>query len=145
MYENHASYFKKYREKLGFSNQNQAKEYLAAKNIYPSVDYKYINSLNKRIIEILYKINNIIHLEAKRNDLEPFIKTKVLTIYEIIRKNKIIPRLNNQGRRPEEVLFSWMRGFVILEYFSPAISKIFDIKVDSLLQIGDDDFNNRNL
>lgn len=46
MNESPAGYFKNYRSKLGFTNQSHAKEYLAAKNIIPSVDYNYIDSLN---------------------------------------------------------------------------------------------------
>jgi len=142
MNENPTKYFKEYRTKLGFTNQNQAKDYLAAKNITPSVDYKYIDCLNDRIIDIVKKINSIIHIESQRKNLDDFIKLKILTVYQTIKKNDIIPRLNNQGRRPEEVLFSWLRGFVISEYFSPSISKIFSIKIESILKIGDDDFNN---
>ncbi|HCL57162.1 MAG TPA: restriction endonuclease [Spirochaetia bacterium] len=142
MNESATKYFKEYKSKLGFTNQNQAKDYLAAKNITPSVDYKYIACLNDRIIDILKKINSIIHVDSQRKDLDDFIKMKVFIVYQTIKKNDIIPRLNNQGRRPEEVLFSWLRGFVISEYFSPSISKIFSIKIDSILKIGDDDFNN---
>jgi len=141
MNESPTNYFKEYRTKLGFTNQNQIKDYLGAKNITPSVDYKYIDSLNERIVDIVIKINSIIHSDSRRNDLDDFIKSKILTVYETIKLNDIIPRLNNQGRRPEEVLFSWLRGFVIFEYFSPCISKIFSIKVDSILKIGNDDFN----
>lgn len=137
-----AEYFKKYRSQLGFSSQSQAREYLAAKNITPSVDYNYIEGLNNRIIDILKKINSILHVDSQRKDLDDFIKKNIEHVYETIKKNEILPRLNNQGRRPEEVLFSWLRGFVISEYFGPSISKIFNIQIDSILKIGDDDFNN---
>lgn len=137
MNENPADYFRNYRSKLGFTNQNQAKEYLAAKNITPSVDYEYIDYLNERIIDIVNRINSVIHIGSRRKDLNEFIDTKILSVYQKIKKNNIIPKLNNQGRRPEEVLFSWLRGFVISEYFSPCISNIFNIKIASLLKIGD--------
>jgi hypothetical protein len=34
--------------------------------------------------------------------------------YEILKNNDIISKLNNQGRRPEQVLFSWLRGFALV-------------------------------
>lgn len=142
MNESPAGYFKNYRSRLCFTNQIHAKDYLAAKNIIPSVDYNYIDSLNIRIIDIVKKIDSIIHVNSQRNDLDNFITSKILNVYQTIKKNDIIPKLNNQGRRPEEVLFSWLRGFVFSEYFSPCISKIFDIKIDSIINIGDDDFHN---
>ncbi|MFH0854248.1 MAG: hypothetical protein V1891_02035 [bacterium] len=45
-------YFKEYREKLGFTNQNGVKSFFAAKDIIPTVDYNYIDLLNDRLLEI---------------------------------------------------------------------------------------------
>lgn len=39
-------YFKEYREKLGFNNQDNVKRFLGAKDIVPTVDYNYIELLN---------------------------------------------------------------------------------------------------
>jgi len=55
MNENPATYFKKYRETIGFTNQNDAKNFLAGKDISSSIDFVYINGLNKRIVEIIKK------------------------------------------------------------------------------------------
>lgn len=63
-------------------------------------------------------------------------------VYEQLEKNQILLKLNNQGRRREEVYFSWMRGFVISAYFTKAISKIFGVEESGVLLIGDDDLNN---
>ena len=49
--------------------------------------------------------------------------------------------MNNQGRRPEEVLFSWLRGYAVVEFFTPSISRIFDIGVNSIINIGDDNLD----
>lgn len=38
-----SKYFKAYRMRLGFSNQNGAKRFFAAKDITPTVDYAYID------------------------------------------------------------------------------------------------------
>ncbi|EIL5858001.1 restriction endonuclease, partial [Campylobacter jejuni] len=57
------------------------------------------------------------------------------------KNNDILNNLNNQGRRKEEVYFSWMRGYLVCEYFKKAISEIFDISKDEIKNIGDDDFH----
>lgn len=140
----HAIYFKEYRKQLGFNNQSSAKDYLAAKDINPAINYKYINSLNKRISDIIRKINATIHHSLRRNDSDilQFCGEHISNTYTVIKNSNIIPRLNNQGRRPEEVLFSWLRGFFVCEYFTPSIAKIFDIDIDSIYPIGDDDLRN---
>lgn len=142
--QNHAIYFKEYRKQLGFSNQSNAKDYLAAKDIKPAINYKYINSLNKRISDIIRKINATIHHSLRRNDrdIRQFCGEHISNTYDVIKKSKIIPRLNNHNRRSEEVLFSWLRGFFVCEYFTPSIAKIFDIKLDSIYSIGADDLRN---
>jgi len=141
---NHAIYFKEYRKQLGFNNQSSAKDYLAAKDINPAIDYKYINSLNKRISDIIRKINATIHHSSRRSDSDilQFCGEHISNTYAVIKNSNIIPRLNNQGRRAEEVLFSWLRGFVVCEYFTQLIAKIFDIELNSIFHIGDDDLRN---
>lgn len=134
MNENHAKYFKMYRESIGFTNQNDAKIFLAGKDVSPDVDFQYIEKLNNRLIEIVTKINGVANVSYKS-----------MNIFEFSEKNKeseLLPRLNNQGRRPEQVLFSWLRGYVIAEYFTPAISKIFNVPLNSIAQIGEDDLRN---
>ena len=44
-----AEYFRQYRQKLGFSNQADVKNFFGAKDITPTVDFNYINLLNKRL------------------------------------------------------------------------------------------------
>ena len=53
--------------------------------------------------------------------------------------NEILPILNNQGRRPEQVYFSWMRGYVISNFFLKALGIIFGIDTTKINFIGDDD------
>jgi hypothetical protein len=47
--------------------------------------------------------------------------------------------MNNQGRRSEEVYFSWMRGYTISNYFMKALSKMFSINLEDIQIIGEDD------
>ncbi len=137
--QNSAKYFIEYRSELGFSNQSDTKLFLAAKDIKPEIDYEYIKSLNGRLVEIFAKLNKILRL--KNNDLNLF-KSHIDHIYKILNDNKIIPQLNNQGRRPEQVLFSWLRGYIIVELFKPIFAKLFKINVSSIKNIGDDDLKN---
>lgn len=142
MNENSAQYFKKYRLSIGFSNQNDTKQFLAGKDVSSKIDFIYIDKLNKRIIEIITKINSIADNSYKRNDLSKFANDFIFKPYEIIKTSKLLPRLNNQGRRPESVLFSWLRGYTIAEYFTPAFSKIFKVDLSSITKIGEDDLKN---
>lgn len=137
-----AKYFKEYREKLGFTNQSDLKKFFGAKDLVPTIDYEYIDGLNKRFFHIIDKINSIITSELRIKSVTNFWQQNVIAVYEKLKQNDTLLRLNNQGRRREEVYFSWMRGFVISAYFTKAIAQIFDISVDKIAVIGDDDLQN---
>ncbi|MCL1622884.1 hypothetical protein M2R47_01260 [Moraxella sp. Tifton1] len=135
-------YFKSYRAQLGFSRQQDTKKFLDAKDITPTIDYNYIDLLNSRLIDIFYRIDNVVCPKIKSNDIEFFCQKNILDSFEKIKQNDIIAKLNNQGRRPEKVYFSWLRGFVVTKYFLGAISYIFDVDCDSIQFVGDDNFDN---
>lgn len=75
--------------------------------------------------------------------METFYNDKIFNVYSQIKKNNIIPLLNNQGRRPEQVYFSWMRGFVISHYFQKSLAYIFNTTEDNISIIGADDFSKK--
>lgn len=135
-------YFKEYRAKMGFANQKVAKEFLGAKDVTPTVNYDYINDLNKRLVEIIRKLNSVVASDIKPNDIEQFCQENIFNAFEIMKGNNIIPKLNNQGRRPEQVCFSWLRGFVVANYFLKAVSHIFEVNLNTIKLIGDDDLTN---
>lgn len=137
-----AEYFRQYRKKLGFSNQGGVKDFFGAKDIVPTVDFEYIKILNKRLFEIICRINSVVVNEIKIIDPGVFKKDHIDNTFEILKKNNILPRLNNQGRRPEQVYFSWMRGYVVSNFFLKALGIIFDINASSIELIGDDDLKN---
>ncbi|MFN5324416.1 MAG: restriction endonuclease [Bacteroidota bacterium] len=139
---NPARYFKEYRQKIGFSNQADAKTFFSGKDVTPTIDYKYIDSLNSRICQILESLNGVVHKSIKYDDLKGFINKNLEEPFSVIRNADLIPRLNNQGRRPEEVLFSWLRGYTVSQYFTPAFSTIFKVPLSSVVNIGDDDLSN---
>lgn len=134
-----AEYFRQYRQKLGFANQIDVKNFFGAKDIIPSVNYNYINNLNKRLYNIVDKINSVVASEIKIKNLASFRKQHIDRTFEIMKSSNILPILNNQGRRPEQVYFSWMRGFVISNYFLKALGLIFGVDTSKIDLIGDDD------
>lgn len=134
-----ADYFKEYRHHLGFTNQNDTKTFLGAKDVIPNVDLDYIESLNGRLFEILNKINSIVPANIKQDDIKGFEKEYITDAFNIMKDHDILPRLNNQGRRPEEVYFSWMRGYIIANYFMKAMSEMFGTNIKNIEMIGDDD------
>lgn len=135
-----SSDFKNYRLKLGYGNKNTFKIFLAAKDIIPDIDYNYIDLLNNRLKEIFTLLNEIYY--KPYTFLDDFFNIYLLNTYKILKNNNILNKLNNQGRRKEDVYFSWMRGYLICEYFKGAISDIFNVPIEKIKQVGDDDFDN---
>lgn len=133
------NYFREYRNKLGFSNQNLAKNFLAGKDITPNIDWLYITEFNNRLFEILKRLNVVVDKSIAQDDIESFKNQFILEPYNILKENNMIERLNNQGRRPEQVYFSWMRGYVVSQFFLEAIEEIFSVQLDRIELIGDDD------
>lgn len=130
--------FKKFRIKLGFSDQAAAKKFFGAKDLLPGIDQKYLEQLNGRLMEIVVKIDRVIWQGGKVEDLDAFVNEYVAEAFAVVNQNNILPRLNNQGRRPEEVYFSWMRGYVVVNYFLKALGLIFETDVTKIDPIGDD-------
>jgi len=132
-------YFKQYRQELGFSNQAAVKNFFGAKDVTPIVDLGYIKLLNKRLCEIVDRINAVVADDIKLDNLALFKKEEIEHSFETMKNNKILPILNNQGRRPEQVYFSWMRGFIISSFFLKALGMIFSVDTSKIELIGDDD------
>src|SRR3989344_9126895 len=132
-------YFQQYRQKLGFTNQVDAKNFFGAKDIVPPVDFDYLKLINKRLYEILGRINAVVSNEIKLADLNAFKKEYIERPFKVMKASGILPRLNNQGRRPEDVYFNWMRGFVISNFFLKALGLVFEVDTARISLIGDDD------
>ncbi len=134
------TYFRSYRQSLGFSNQSDTKKFLSGKNVPAGIDYKYIDRLNSRLIEILTAVNNTMHESVRHADINTFCSTHIDDVYSTIHESGNLPRLNNQGRRPEQVLYSWLRGYSITRFLSPSIAQLFKIDQQLIKDYGDDDF-----
>lgn len=137
-----AEYFRQYKQKLGFSNQIDIKNFFGAKDITPAVDLNYIRLLNKRLYEIIDKINTVVVKEIKIDDIGAFKREHIDRTFKIMYRNDILSGLNNQGRRPEQVYYSWMRGYVLSNYFLKALGLVFEVDISSIKLIGDDDLKN---
>ncbi len=137
-----AQYFKKYRKELGFSNQEDVKKFFAGKDITPTVDFNYIKLLNIRLAQIITRINSLASEDIRIDNIDEFCTDNIEVVFKKLKTNDIIPRLNNQGRRPEQVYFSWMRGYIVSNYFLKALSIIFEVALKDIALIGDDDLIN---
>ncbi|MDI9408000.1 MAG: restriction endonuclease [Candidatus Pacebacteria bacterium] len=134
-------YFQDYRRQLGFTNQSAVKNFFGAKDIVAEVDMHFIAKLNERLAESIRVINRVIIQELRPDSLDGFIADYINRPYEIIVNNHLLPRLNNQGRRPEQVYFSWMRGYIFANYFRKSLCQIFDVDFSQVSFVGDDDFS----
>lgn len=130
-----------YRKKCGFTNQELFKTFLGAKDVKPVIDYNYISELNIRLKKIVETLNRVVHESIKPEDINIFIEQHIDEVYNKLCQNNLLPRLNNQGRRPEIVYWSWMIGYVVTSYFLKALSIIFDTDPENIELIGSDSFD----
>lgn len=135
-------YFQEYRKLLGFVNQKSAKDFLAAKDILPTVDYAYLEKLNFRLADIIRKVNGVVHPGIRKKETSLFLNKYIEDVFKLLRSHEIIARLNNQGRRPEQVYYSWMRGYTVSAFFLKAIGSVFEINPEKIALIGGDDLIN---
>ncbi|GHQ77534.1 hypothetical protein VN1235_14540 [Helicobacter pylori] len=74
--------------------------------------------------------------------MECFFKNSIERVFSKIVDTHIIYKLNNQGRRPEEVCFYWMRGFLVAEFFKGFIACLFGTQKETIKFFGGDNFEN---
>lgn len=134
-------YAKRFRKEIGFPSQQKAELFLKAKDIEADYDHHYATNLVKRIAAIICRLHNAIPDKLVSN-LDTFIQETIYDTHITLQKNNLIFKLNNQGRRPEEVLFSWLRGYATCEYFVPHLAKLFGLDSSSIGRIGDDSLDN---
>jgi hypothetical protein len=131
-------YPRAYRSLLNLGAQKKVKDFFGGKDLRPVIDFGYVSSLNQRLYEIAEKIDSVVW-EGIRQDLTELKARHIDHAYGLIKENDIIPRLNNRGRRCEEVYFSWMRGYVLANYFTKALAFTFGVDEGAIETIGDDD------
>ena len=130
---------KKYRKALGFSSKNKIKKYFKATDIV-KVNWSLIDDYNARLIELFSKINEVIFEEYKMS-AENFsdFSSQVMEAYNTLKNLNIIEDFfTNNGRTREAVYYNWMRGYMVALYFKKIIAKIFNVPVDYIEQLGED-------
>lgn len=133
---------KEYRHRIGLGSQVVAKGFFAARDMEPSIDLAYVGRLSSRVEAIVRKLNGEIHSSASWSDMDNFCQRFVKSPTSTILSSGLLGSMNNQGRRPEQVFFSWLRGYSLLEFFTPALAQIFGVPLGSITRIGDDDLSN---
>ncbi len=125
-----------YRVLLGYPNAEALKKHFKGKDIV-EVNWSKIELYNTRIKEIFQELNNIVHQSIKHETLDIF-NLKIDEAYGILKENNIIPRLNNNGRSPEDVYYNWMRGYAVCEFFAKALALVFGVEQSSIKNVGND-------
>jgi len=136
------SNFEKYRHSIGLASRAAAKSYLAGKDLSHEIDGGYMDALNRRICEVLFKINKVVDSRVRRADLQGFCEHNIFRPYRIIRHEGLLPEITSLKQRAEDALFLWLRGYAICRYFIPAFSRIFSVPHESIIQIGNNDLKN---
>lgn len=127
---------RKFRVKLGYSNAGRLKEHFKGKDIV-DINWNKIELYNSRIKDIFRELNSVVHENIRYENLTGF-NFKIDNAYKILKDNNIISRLNNNGRSYEDVYYNWMRGYAVCEFFSKALSIVFDVPQDSIKTVGRD-------
>jgi len=134
--------FKEYRNAIGFNAQKDLKTFLSAKDIKADINFQYIDDLTIRLKKILNSLNSVVYDDLKQQNINEFITVNIDNILVKLKQHNILPKLNNQGRRIEQVYFSWMRGFVICKFFAKALSLIFVVDEKEIVWVGKDNLDN---
>jgi len=136
------SRFREYLHSIGLTSPAEAKSYLAGEDLSHKVDDGYMDALNRRICEVLFRINKVVDRRVRRADLQGFCEHNIFRPYRIVGHEGLLPRLTSFEQRAEDALFSWLRGYAICRYFMPAVSRIFSVPHASISQIGNSDLKN---
>lgn len=127
---------REFRVRFGYTNADRLRKYHKGKDIV-DINWNKIEQYNSRIKDIFQKLNTVVHESIRYDDITDF-NHKIDGAYQILKDNDIIPRLNNNGRPPEDVYYNWMRGYAVCEFFSKALSIVFNISRDKIKIVGND-------
>ena len=132
------NYCQNFRKKLGFKNKQTLQKYFKATD-FIVVNWERIEKCNFRLKEIFCKINDAVAAAIRQPNIEKFC-LKIADAFCIMRDNEIIPQLTNQGRDPSDVYYNWMRGYLVCEFFTPAIARLFSVEESAISEVGQDEY-----
>ena len=124
--------------RLGCTNQKSAKTFLSAKDLRPSIDEAFLKKLTTRCAMIFKRLNAAVHPGISHDDIEGFIKTNIHYTASKLAEAGLLDKFNNHGRRSECMAYNWLRGFAVLMFFRPTISKIFGVRIEDITFGGKD-------
>lgn len=131
---------REFRTLVGFTSQEKLKHFYKASDIEKPVNLEYIRELNSRLAEIVTKVNSVVHTSVRLSNISAFLEKNLHLPFSLILQNNLLPLMNNQGRTPENVYYNWMRGHLFSEYFKIAVGQIFQVPINAILNVGEDDF-----
>lgn len=130
---------REYRQLLGFSIQAKARTFLGGQDIKPLPDKRLLGELTHRVEHIVLAVVPLLDATCRPTDIEAFVTCNVDAVLKAFFENRHFAKLNNRGRRPEDVYFNWVRGFALAILFSYPLAVIAGVKVESVVPVGDDD------
>lgn len=122
---------KQFRKLLGFKSASTTKVFLTAKDIV-KINWELVESYNDRLLDIFNRLQNTLPYQQRN------LRIIVQNAYTTIRQHDILSRLNNHGRTPESVYFSWMQGYLSAIVFQPLIENELQCQLE---QNGADDLS----
>ena len=133
---------RQYRLSLDFTNQEGLKKFFKGTDI-TIINWKKIRKYNSRLIDIFLRINRIICEKYRKNQDQMFqLQDKLLEAYNALKNYKVIEtKFNNNGRTEEDVYYNWMRGYLVSLYFVKVISDIFEVEIEEIEQLGEDNID----
>lgn len=123
---------------LSCPTQGKAKAFLSAKDIKPRIDEAFLKELTTRCAMIFKRLNAAVHPSISHDYIEGFIKTYIHHTASKLAEAGLLEKFNNHGRRSECMAYNWLRGFSVLMFFMPTISKIFGVRIEDITFAGKD-------
>jgi hypothetical protein len=123
---------------LGCPTQGKAKAFLSGKDLKPRIDNVFLEELTTRCAMIFKRLNAAVHSGISHDNIEVFIKTNINNTASKLAEAGLLDKFNNHGRRSECMAYNWLRGYAVLMFFMPTISKIFEVRIEDITFAGKD-------
>ena len=123
---------------LGCPTLGKAKAFLSAKDIKPRIDEVFLKELTTRCAMVFKRLNAAVNPDVSHDDIQGFIRTNINHTASKLAEAGLLDKFNNHGRRSECMAYNWLRGFAVLMFFMPTVSKIFGVRLEDITFAGKD-------
>jgi hypothetical protein len=123
---------------LGCPTNGKANAFLSAKDIKPRIDETFLKELTTRCSMIFKRLNVAVHPSIRHDDIDEFIEDNINHPASKLAQTGLLEKFNNHGRRSECMTYNWLRGFAVLMFFMPTVSKIFGVRIEDITFAGKD-------